>query len=95
MYLNQYKNIDNMAFFINIYSFLVVIITLLSIGYNLIKRKEISNISILYLLIIIGNELFNMLVETAGRYSYINAVMIILLFTQQLKTIIVSKREEN
>ena len=95
MYLNQYKNIDNMAFFINIYSFLVVIITLLSIGYNLIKRKEISNISILYLLIIIGNELFNMLVETAGRYSYINEVMIILLFTQQLKTIIVSKREEN
>lgn len=63
------------------YLFETVMIILL--GVKLIKKKQFTSYSSVLLLIFIGNTLFNMLVETSGRYSAVEAIILCVLLIEQ------------
>lgn len=69
------------SFALATYLFETVMIIILCI--KLIKKQQFTSRSGLLLLILIGNTMFNMLVESSGRDSYINAIILLLLLLEQ------------
>jgi len=81
-YMEAYKEIiDTQKFTLATYLFETAMMVILFI--KLVKKKQFTSSSSLLLLVFIGNTLFNMLVETSGRYSFIEGMLLTILLVEQ------------
>lgn len=79
-YLATTKNIRKYNNYTNVYAFSCIAVIL----YCFVKNKKLSNMNSIYMLIILGNNLLNCLVESAARYSYFNAILVVLILAEFL-----------